>query len=224
MFDALSYNLQGTGEALLAWRIRVPVGFPPKNMQGFGVQKLSLFRLWTIFSFWLWAPFRLSHVPHPYPKQNQLPPASFCTAQLCSCFGLEGLLLFQLLAVMEELPTPSDRLQARPACRIVTSGWICTPELCDNLWLSQLGLSVVCWTPEYCKTDREQGSRTVVCKWNGLSQVWIEYLTVQDCAGWEWLGHMYEVQLPLLLLPFERCINIFIYNDQFWVTVRWAEI
>lgn len=174
----------------------------------FGVQKLSLFRLWTIFSFWLWAPFSLSHVPHPYPKQNQSPSASFCTAPLCSCFSLEGLLLFQLLVLMEALPTPSGPLQAQPACRVVTNGWIWTPELCDNLWLGQLGLSVVQWTSGYCKqTGTRAAGQFCVNKMD-----WAKYPAqwgVQHCAGWGWLGHLCEVQLPLLLLPFERYINIF---------------
>lgn len=42
MFAAVPYNLQGTGEALLAWGIGEPAVFPPKKVQVFLCTKVLL--------------------------------------------------------------------------------------------------------------------------------------------------------------------------------------
>lgn len=87
----------------------------------------------------------------PIQNTNHPLPNSIVPGSLCSCFGLEGLLLFLL-------PLPSKRCESRCVCRavpvtefrsqptcsnIMASVWIRTPELCDELWLGWYRLCLI---------------------------------------------------------------------------------
>lgn len=90
MFAAVPYNLQGTGEALLAWRIGEPAGFPPKKVQVFLCTKallgeaLNHLLILTVGSFQAW-----SCTP-PLPKTKPTTPCQFLHSSALLLFWFGG--------------------------------------------------------------------------------------------------------------------------------------
>lgn len=89
MFAALPYKLQGTGEALLAWRTGGPVGFPPKNMQDFWCTKALLVQALNHLLILTVGSFQAQSCTPPLPKTKPATPCQFLlsSALLLFCFG-----------------------------------------------------------------------------------------------------------------------------------------